>query len=247
MKKMVLIMICFIMLLGCSAKDNVNDVNKSAEFLDKTAFLRKGKDKAAYLNLNIVNKNNDKFGDINGIEYAEVNLKDKSIDVDTSLKVSNFLSKKKYHKIITLDDLKSLDCEENLKKEIVQLYNEAWEKSPAEYPKHISYGTNQTVDGGFLQLVDGGKLNLVYILETPRLGIVNIEYVNANGEYLSDLCASGNATEEQKEVQEKLDEIEENIVKKQSIDINPNIDFTSDFDLKLKKLLQHFIRIENVK
>lgn len=247
MKKMVLIMICFIMLLGCSAKDNVNDVNKSAEFLDKTAFLRKGKDKAAYLNLNIVNKNNDKFGDINGIEYAEVNLKDKSIDVDTSLKVSNFLSKKKYHKIITLDDLKSLDCEENLKKEIVQLYNEAWEKSPAKYPNHISYGTNQTVDGGFLQLVDGGKLNLVYILETPRLGIVNIEYVNANGGYLSDLCASGNATEEQKEVQEKLDEIEENIVKTQSIDINPNIDFTSDFDLKLKKLLQHFIRIENVK
>lgn len=166
---------------------------------------------------------------------------------DDIVRINEYLTEKKFKSTITVQDLDDVKCDKLDKKEIVKLYNEALEKEYLGYPGDISYGNNHGTIGKYIDLKNGGKLWLGCIIEQARLGVVNIEYIDENGNYLSDLCKDGKANNEQKQAQKQLDEIEKKIVDHQSIKVNEVISLIPDFNKCMNELLANTIKYENIK
>lgn len=166
---------------------------------------------------------------------------------DDIVRINEYLTEKKFKSTITVQDLDDVKCDKLDKKEIVKLYNEALEKEYLGYPGDISYGNNHGTIGKYIDLKNGGKLWLACIIEQARLGVVNIEYIDENDNYLSDLCKDGNANDEQIQAQKQLDEIEKKIVNLQSIKVNEDISLIPDFNKCMNELLANTIKYENIK
>lgn len=171
----------------------------------------------------------------------------KSNKRDDIKKINEFLTEKKFTSPITVQDLNDVTCDKLDKKEIVDLYNAALEKEYLGYPGDISYGMNSGAIGKFIDLENGGKLWVACLIEQARLGIVNIEYINEKGEYLSGLYESGKANDEQKQAQKQIDEIEKKIVEKQLIKVEDDVELIPNFTVMVNKLLTNTIKIENIK
>lgn len=166
---------------------------------------------------------------------------------DDIVRINEYLTEKKFKSTITVQDLDGVKCDKLDKKEIVKLYNEALEKEYLGYPGDISYGNNHGTIGKYIDLKNGGKLWIACIIEQARLGVVNIEYIDENGNYLSDLCKDGKANNEQIQAQKQLDEIEKKIVDLQSINVNEDISLIPDFNKCMNELLANTIKYENIK
>lgn len=221
-------------------------------------------------------KNNEDLNKITGVYYDCINLKYDHLDGyyvpvndekgneidqitgvmpsystsdkrDDIVRINEYLTEKKFKSTITVQDLDDVKCDKLDKKEIVKLYNEALEKEYLGYPGDISYGNNHGTIGKYIDLKNGGKLWVACIIEQARLGVVNIEYIDENGNYLSDLCKDGKANDEQIQAQKQLDEIEKKIVDLQSIKVNEDISLIPDFNKCMNELLTNTIKYENIK
>lgn len=221
-------------------------------------------------------KNNEDLNKITGVYYDCINLKYDHLDGyyvpvndekgneidqitgvmpsystsdkrDDIVRINDYLTEKKFNSTITVQDLDDVKCDKLDKKEIVKLYNEALEKEYLGYPGDISYGNNHGTIGKYIDLNNGGKLWLGCIIEQARLGVVNIEYIDENGDYLSNLCKDGKANNEQIQAKKQLDEIEKKIVNHQSIKVKEDISLIPDFNKCINELLANTIKYENIK
>lgn len=167
--------------------------------------------------------------------------RDKKEDIKN---INDFLTEKKFARTITLKDLDEVQCDSLDKNEIVEMYNEAINKKMDEYPGTNSYGGNKEVNSGEITLSNNGKLYLAYIVSMDRISAINIEYIDADGAYLSTLIDEGKADESQKKINQKLNEIEKNIIREQSIEIDVDIEGLPQFKNNINELLKKSITIE---
>lgn len=167
--------------------------------------------------------------------------RDKKEDIKN---INDFLTEKKFARTITLKDLDEVQCDSLDKKEIVEMYNEAINKKMDEYPGTNSYGGNKEVNSGEITLPNNGKLYLAYIVSMDRISAINIEYIDADGAYLSTLIDEGKADESQKKINQKLNEIEKNIIREQSIEVDVDIEDLPQFKNNINELLKKSITIE---
>lgn len=167
--------------------------------------------------------------------------RDKKEDIKN---INDFLTEKKFARTITLKDLDEVQCDSLDKNEIVEMYNEAINKKMDEYPGTNSYGGNKEVNSGEITLSNNGKLYLAYIVSMDRISAINIEYIDADGAYLSTLIDEGKADESQKKINQKLNEIEKNIIKEQSIEVDVDIEDLPQFKNNINELLKKSITIE---
>lgn len=135
---------------------------------------------------------------------------------DKMSKISDFLTKKKYDRKITVDDLEGLDTKDIIDKEdIVTLYNDALTNvEDVEYPFAGIKESNLVSRN----LNDGSRIQFAYISNFTEIGKCQLEYIYPDGLYLSDMVESGKADEKQIALQNKLDSIEEKLIETNEID-----------------------------
>lgn len=148
-------------------------------------------------------------------------------------KIGEFFTEKKFTHKITVEDLKELSDIPVKKEDLVYLYNEAIEKIPAS-----DYSFPHIKDSNLMmkQLNNGDKLQFSYISGYMDIGICNLEYIYKNGTYLSDLVKEQNASKDQIALQERIEKIEDNLLKTQDIDKINSLG-SEDYDVALKELL----------
>lgn len=161
--------------------------------------------------------------------------------------LNKYLSEKKFKDDITIADLDDAPCENLDKNEIVELYNQALKKEPKGYPNGLTYSINKERNSFTKNLSNGGVLQVSYILEQVRIGVLNIEYIDPNGDYLSDLIVSEDATSEQIQAQKTIDNIEASILEKQTIEVSEDIESIPDFKTNLNQLLRDALKKQEIK
>lgn len=129
-------------------------------------------------------------------------------------RINAFLDEKKFTDQITVDDLE-LDLTYFKKEDIVELHNMAIQKENATEGKYIYLPESNIIQD---ELVDGYLWQAGYIGFYGNIAQVNIELIYKNDVYLSDLVEEGKATEEQKAIYNKIEEIEKLILEKQEFD-----------------------------
>lgn len=133
------------------------------------------------------------------------------------LNVNQYFDEKQFNEEIQLSDLDDLELQYLNKEGIVQLFNQAlkdqyYEKGFGPYNIKESNCVQKT-------LLDGSILQLSYVGAYGYIRNVNIEYINSNHAYLSDLVVNHEASEEEIAAQESLDQLEKDIVKNQKANL----------------------------
>lgn len=149
--------------------------------------------------------------------------KDKStLEKDELKKINNLLIEKKWNKKINDLDLKDFMFVNFSPKLVIELWNKLYDIDyTREYGKYSNLPTCNII-------FDENKLERENAVNYFQIGIYNnygvlekirIDYVDENGKYLTDKILSGNATQTEKKMLEKLKKIEESILDSQSFEL----------------------------
>lgn len=190
----------------------------------------------------IENEEGKEIDRVESVVSSHMLTKGKKEDI---IALCDFLTAKKFTKPIQEKDLADLKTKTIDKHRIITLYNKAL-KDEREFVNDKAYTNNKEFFMNQKELDDGSLLRIGYIIAYTGIGYINIEYINSDNEYLSDLCVSEKATKEQKEAQKVIDQIEKEIVKKQNIVVNKTTDYIPDFQNSLQELLDESIKVMDV-
>lgn len=221
------------------------DYDRNVEIQEATTLFY---DFGAY---NIKYKNLDKFDKIpvydsitnEIIEYIETDVPGLHLNEAYSsdiMKISNYLNQKSFKNIISAEDLEDLKIENINKTLLVDLFNKMINSSKKEDGVFYNYKESDiTQESNFK---NSYKWQIGYFVSHGVLLHIDIELLIDNSgkvTNLSDLISAGSGTNEQIEIQEKINQIEENIIRTQDLfsesydDVIGNVEFN-----RLKILLQ---------
>lgn len=187
-------------------KDNYNLKNMDAVFFDIVNLKHQAID-GFYVS--VKNENGNEVEKISTVmpSYVQSPMYQEELEM-----INEYLTIKKFQKPITIEDLSDLETKNIDKNDIVELYNEALKTEPKEKVED-QYDATKETNLRQKELVNGDSIQFAYIDKWNAIGTCELEYIYRDGTNLSDLTANGKATQEQKELQEKLDKIEEHIEK----------------------------------
>lgn len=135
--------------------------------------------------------------------------------------INQFFNEKKFDNVISLSDLDELNITKFDKGYIVDLFNRTinseMKSNPGKYfdDEFVNKVSKRaTVDG-----IDG-EWQIAYINDYGNLLSFNIEFIDNDGNYLSDIINNKQATEKQTKIYNDIQNIENNIVKTQTVKLN---------------------------
>lgn len=129
--------------------------------------------------------------------------------------INQYFNHKKFTKDITVEDLEDLELQVFDKDLLVEMYNKALHNEPDSYGNFSSLPTvallKSPVDEH--EVWQGG-----YVLGYGAVKACNFEMI-VDGVYVSDVVSDGSASEEQKQLQENIQQLEEAIIATQNFTI----------------------------
>lgn len=154
-------------------------------------------------------------------------------------KINQYLSSKKFQHPITIQDLET--CESSLfttgvikKEDLVKLYNDALNHDQEFHHHFIHVRETDTLS---LELENKSRIQFSYIKNFSDIGICELEYIDQEGNYLSDLVAHQQANEQQINLQKTFDEIETTLTTTQQMNDLPLTE-NKALDLAVSQLLK---------
>lgn len=129
-------------------------------------------------------------------------------------RISEHLTALKKFSAITEADLADLQITMFDKADIVTLYNKAIQSRLKWGKYNIPEANNNQI-----KLANNDLLQVAYFAEYANIGVVNIEYIYADGTYLSDKIMNKTAIGDEIKLQETLDAIEKNMMDTQEVTI----------------------------
>ena len=181
--------------------------------------------------IEVIDENTNKIIDKLPTEYVSLANGEKTRE--ETKKINLFLENQKFNKTITLNDLKNLNTQTIDKQILVDMYNEAYNSSPKSLGKYIS---NSFAGSKTSESKDGYSYQVVYIIDYGNISKLNIELIYDNDVYLSDLIKNNTATNLQKKMYNKIEQIEKKIKNENSF--TSGVDNSNLFKLdNLNKIL----------
>lgn len=157
-------------------------------------------------------------------------------------KIGDFFNKQQFNDKITIDNLKDLEIKNFSKEYLVDMFNKALaselKTTPGEYydSSFIDKTSVTSTDENMI-----GEWQISYLLDFGYISDVNIEFIDSEGNYLSDVAQNKNASATGKTMFSNIQEMENNIVKTQKIESSlenlakEKIAINSDLDKLLNK------------
>lgn len=266
MKKLLLLTVFFtiITMSGCNEEKSVPG------FIDKFSYIEK---ENGWISELVIEESTvgDTKGELN-FDFSGVNLKYKQLDgiyapiidkdgnevqqIETNIPsyihnqeikdevkaISAFLTKKQFREKISKEDLGELPLSYFPYEDIVTLVNNALEDKYADK----GFGKYNISAHNCVQkkMKDDSIIQVSYSDVYGYIRVLNIEYIYANGTYLSDLVYTGEATSQQNEAMKSINEIEKEIVDTQELnydDVISPIEDKEEFNTQLRQLLTETI------
>lgn len=131
--------------------------------------------------------------------------------------ISSFFNTQKFKTKITLNDLEELKIKKIDKQELVNLFNEAFEKQPIEIGKFKNIPILNIIQS---EPNDDYIFQVGYYCEYGTIKKINIEVIFNNNTYLSDLAQKKNPKKEYISMQEDIEVLEKYILENQELDIS---------------------------
>ncbi|MDD2435562.1 MAG: hypothetical protein PHO63_04835 [Bacilli bacterium] len=135
--------------------------------------------------------------------------------------INKFFNKKQFDKTISLSDLEELNIAKISKEYLVDLFNRTINSEmktiPGKYfeapflDKETQVSSDENVKG---------KWQVSYLLDYGKIHEINIEFIDGNGNYLSDVEKNKSASVTEKAMFDDVQEIEKSIIKSQKIESN---------------------------
>lgn len=160
---------------------------------------------------------------------------------DEIFKIRDYFNYRQFDSEITVEELNDLNITVVSKQFLVEMFNEAissnLEKVDGEYANAPFVGIT-SIESTDTELK--GKWQAAYILKNGDIYDVNIEFIDENGMYLSDISESS-MTQKEKETFNNIRKLEKNIIDSKSIystsnTIDSKVTFSSDIDKLLINL-----------
>ncbi len=152
-------------------------------------------------------------------------------------KIHDFFNKNQFNEEIDIKDLDGLDVEIASKEYLVDLFNRAISSELKTAPGN--YYNNSFISTVNVKSTDSeipGKWQISYLLDYGFIYDVNIEFIDSNGNYLSDIAQSKNISNIEATMFNTIQKIESDIVQQQKIKINLTKEKTA-INSDLNKLL----------
>ena len=152
---------------------------------------------------------------------------------DEIKEISSFFNTQKFKTKITLNDLEELKIKKIDKQELVNLFNEAFEKEPIEVGKFKNIPILNIIQS---ESSDDYIFQVGYYCEYGVIQKINIEVIFNNNTYLSDLVQKKNPKKEYINMQEDIETFEKYILENQDLDISKSNAYKKEYK-KLSGLL----------
>lgn len=158
--------------------------------------------------------------------------------------INKFFNTKQFVKSINLSDLKTLEIIKISKEYLVDLFNRTINSEMKTIPG--KYFEDSFLDKETqVSTVEGlkGEWQVTYLLDYGTIYAVNIEFIDENGNYLSDKAQNKNVSTTEETMYNSIQEIENNIIKNQKIElisVKEQSGTSSDINKLLSKLLEKF-------
>lgn len=179
--------------------------------------------------------------DKNNMEIGKTDAAFPSLSVSTFYReevqaINNFFNEKQFSKEISLNDLAGLEISKIEKEILIDMFNRAYHKEPAELGDYLGLPFVAILSS---ISTNGYIFQVGYYVEYGNIIKVNIEVIYDNGTYLSDLVSNKNLDAEQEAFSNKLSRLEKFILLNQDFDISK----ADEYDESLKILLNLMKRI----
>lgn len=271
MKRKGIILLSLLLVCGCSNKTETKEPKDfDRQDMEKTAYLEKEDGWVFELSLIYSDKQKDeinyyaiegynlKYKELEG--YSTINMIDKQGEVlnttstimptfnNNEIKrneikeLNSYLKQKNFNTKISIENLNDYHLNILSKEELVQLYNTALDKKVRKIGSYLNLPHASCIQMNSKQ---NETFQLSYILDYGDIGKVNIEYLDADGMYLSDKVLNGTASEKEIQAQKEIDELEEKIIKENTHEIDVDIDLNDNFDQKIEELLEYSFSDKN--
>lgn len=129
-------------------------------------------------------------------------------------RIDAFFMEKEYTKPVTLADLDGLQTEQIKKEEVLHLFNEAMERGDLPDGKYAYLSEADIVQEA--SVLSGYQWQIGYIIMHGNILNLRIELLYDGTTHLSNLVEDGKADDAQKSMQQKIQEIQKQILEKQS-------------------------------
>ncbi len=249
LKKYVLFSLSFMFLLICSGcKRSEGSSQPTINFLDKCAYETVDDNWIYYFcasyfkdqdgNFTVLNEydfngfdllkkdTSDEFGIpvVDGdtgkiIEYydSDVNslLYGKKTREDTN-KITDYFNSSNFNYETLKDDLNKLDLKYIDADLVINLYEKSLHAPEKKFGKYGSLPFVGTID----KEISNGTIRIGYILNYGNIEYIKIDFIDKNGEFLSDLVEEKKATNEQIDDYNEILKLEDEIINKQELEID---------------------------
>lgn len=166
----------------------------------------------------LLDENNQEVGQLSS-KYITLSIS--KYHKDEVKMINQFFNEKKFDNVISISDLNELNITKFDKSYIVDLFNRTinseMKSNPGKYfnDEFVNKVSKRaTIDG-----IDG-EWQIAYINDYGNLLSFNIEFIDNDGNYLSDIINNKQATEKQTKIYNDIQNIENNIVKTQTVKLN---------------------------
>lgn len=166
----------------------------------------------------LLDENNQEVGQLSS-KYITLSIS--KYHKDEVKMINQFFNEKKFDNVISISDLNELNITKFDKGYIVDLFNRTinseMKSNPGKYfnDEFVNKVSKRaTIDG-----IDG-EWQIAYINDYGNLLSFNIEFIDNDGNYLSDIINNKQATEKQTKIYNDIQNIENNIVKTQTVKLN---------------------------
>ncbi len=164
---------------------------------------------------------------------------DKEINSDIE-KINNFFTKKQFITSIKMSDLGALALNKINKQDVLKLFNKAIGKDKLGNGKYYYLPEADVVQE---KLINGYQWQVGFFIAHGNIFSIRIELIYNGNIYLSDLIDNNKADKSQKNIYDKIKQIEKNIMEKQSFDID-NEELTID-NIKFRRLYELLKKINS--
>lgn len=144
--------------------------------------------------------------------------------------ISSFFNTQKFKTKITLNDLEELKIKKIDKQELVNLFNEAFEKQPVEIGKFKNIPILNIIQS---EPSDDYIFQVGYYCEYGTIKKINIEVIFNNNTYLSDLAQKKNPKKEYLNMHKDIEAFEKYILENQELDISKSNIYKKEYNTLL--------------
>ncbi len=156
---------------------------------------------------------------------------------DEIVTINKFLERKQFHEQLTLEDLSEMKFENIDPNDIITLWNQ-FDDSKYLHQKDFGPYPNMAACNYLKNDSSNNYFQVGVIMGFGFIREVRMDYINENGEYLTDRIETQVASDEEKQLYQNIQSMEQTIIEKQSFaiedsypDLKANSFYTPLFDL----------------